>query len=72
MCELTLPAISRGNYSKFDRVYHERYTRSKHRSNTAQNFNEILYGLKAFFRFCVGGSETILLPSMSSELHDGY
>ena len=39
MCELTLPAI-RENYYKFDRFYHERFTRSS-KKYTAQNFNEI-------------------------------
>lgn len=67
MCELTMPAI-RENYYKFDRFYHERFTRTC-KKYTAQNFNEICKdeGISGF----VCGSDTIFCPDEFG-IDDGY
>lgn len=55
MCELTMPAI-RENYKKFDRFYHERFSRTAQKY-TSQNFDQLLKaeGLAGF----ICGSDTI-------------
>ena len=67
MCELTLPAI-RENYYKFDRFYHERFTRSS-KKYTAQNFNEICTDEDISGFVC--GSDTIFCPDELG-IDDGY
>ena len=67
MCELTLPAI-RENYYKFDRFYHERFTRTS-KKYTAQNFNEICTDEDISGFVC--GSDTIFCPDEFG-IDDGY
>ena len=63
MCELTLPAI-RENYYKFDRFYHERFTRSskKYRHRILTRFVR----MKTFQVLCVEAIR--FFAQMSSEL----
>ena len=67
MCELTMPAI-RENYYKFDRFYHERFTRTSKRY-TAQNFNGICKDEEISGFVC--GSDTIFCPDEFG-FDDGY
>lgn len=67
MCELTMPAI-RENYYKFDRFYHERFTRTS-KKYTAQNFNEICKDEDISGFVC--GSDTIFCPDEFG-IDDGY
>ena len=67
MVELTMPAI-RENFHKFDRFYHDRFTRTK-KAYTSGNFNDIESdeGLDGF----VCGSDTIFCPDEFG-IDDGY
>ena len=67
MCELTMPAI-RENYYKFDRFYHERFTRTS-KKYTARNFNEMCKDEDISGFVC--GSDTIFCPDEFG-IDDGY
>lgn len=67
MCELTMPAI-RENYYKFDRFYHERFTRTS-KKYTAQNFNEICKDEDISGFVC--GSDTVFCTDEFG-IDDGY
>ena len=62
-----MPAI-RENYYKFDRFYHERFTRTS-KKYTAQNFNEICKDEDISGFVC--GSDTIFCPDEFG-IDDGY
>ena len=68
MCELTMPAI-RENFYKFDRFYHERFTRTS-KKYTAQNFNEICANENISSFVC--GSDTIFCIDEFEGFDDGY
>ena len=67
MVELTMLAI-RANYEKFDRFYHERFTRTT-KKYTSQNFNEIVSD--EYLERFVCGSDTIFCPDEFG-FDDGY
>lgn len=67
MVELTMPAIYT-NYGKFDRFYHERFTRTA-RSYTSANFDSIARDEKLEGFVC--GSDTIFCPDEFG-FDDGY
>lgn len=62
MVELTMPAI-RENYEKFDRFYHERFTRTRQKY-TSVNFNDVITEEKLDGFVC--GSDTIFCPEEAS------
>lgn len=68
MCELTMPAI-RENFYKFDRFYHEHFSRSK-KKYTAQNFNQITTDENIMDFVC--GSDTIFCIDEFKGFDDGY
>lgn len=67
MVELTMPAI-RANYEKFDRFFHERFTRTK-RAYTSSNFNDVVTDEMLDGFIC--GSDTIFCPDEFG-FDDGY
>lgn len=67
MCELSLPAI-RENFKKFDRFYHERFSRTKNKY-TSENFNDIVPEESITSFVC--GSDTIFCPDEFG-IDDGY
>ncbi len=67
MCRLSLPAI-RENYAKFDRFYHERFSRTE-KSYTSENFNHVAADEKLDGFVC--GSDTIFCMDEFG-FDDGY
>lgn len=68
MVELTMPAI-RENYRKFDRFYHERFTRTS-KKYTSSNFNDVVSDEKLDGFVC--GSDTIFCIEEFQGFDDGY
>ena len=67
-CELSLPAI-RENYRKFDRFYHERFTRTAEKY-TSENFEDVASNEKLDGFVC--GSDTIFCIDEFGGFDDGY
>lgn len=67
-CELSLPAI-RENYKKFDRFYHERFTRTAEKY-TSENFEDAAINEKLDGFVC--GSDTIFCIDEFGGFDDGY
>lgn len=68
MCKLSLPAI-RENFKKFDRFYHERFSRTKNKY-TSENFNDIVPEESITSFVC--GSDTIFCIDEFKGFDEGY